>query len=177
MPGVNRHKLLAFEALRWVNFTELGSENKGQIVEAFQKAVDGRAIGEPWCMAFVQFCLKQVDHLVRYMEWIPYATGGHELFSSEHCWTTWCKSPDYARHPTPFMGSVAIWKNVNNSSGHTGIVIKRGEKDGHFQTVEGNTSDSSLLSQREGDGVFLKTRTGNISDSLRLIGFLNPWPR
>jgi hypothetical protein len=44
-----KERLLAFEAARWKGITEVGGPNKGQIVEMFQKAVDGKAQGEPWC--------------------------------------------------------------------------------------------------------------------------------
>lgn len=159
-----------------MNFTEVG-ENKGQVVEGFQKAVDGKAQGEPWCMAFVQFCLKQVDALARTMDWVTPPDGGNLLFHSESCWETWTRSPDFCRSYHPFPGAIAIWRNVNNTSGHTGIVTKLGAKEGEFHTIEGNTSDSSLADQREGDGVFMKLRKGHLSSSLRLMGFLNPWPK
>jgi hypothetical protein len=30
-------------------------DNSGELIVLFQKAVDGKAQGEPWCMAFTQF--------------------------------------------------------------------------------------------------------------------------
>jgi hypothetical protein len=175
MPAVNRHKLLSYEALRWLNFTENGT-NKGQMVEAFQKAVDGKAQGEPWCMAFVQYCLQRTDDLVRYMDWMTPEMKPHEIFASEHCWTVWLNTPEYARYMSAFPGSIAIWKNAYNNTGHAGIVIKRESEPFSFLTIEGNTSPDQDGSQRDGDGVFMKKRSGNIGKDLHLIGFLNPWP-
>jgi len=52
---------LVEEALKWVGTMEKGGDNKGPEVEEFQKAVDGKAQKEPWCMAYVQFCIKKVE--------------------------------------------------------------------------------------------------------------------
>lgn len=40
---------LILEARRWVGTTEVGGNNKGQLVEMWQKSVDKVAQGEPWC--------------------------------------------------------------------------------------------------------------------------------
>lgn len=168
---IDKHRLLAFEALRWKGFTEQGGNNRGQIVSAFQKAVDGVAEGEPWCMSFVQFCLKHVDQLCTFMNLDPYAPT--VMFKSEHCATVWNKAAGTQRGHVPKVGHVVIWKNPNGSNGHTGIVVKV-DPAGTFWTVEGNTSGDAG-SQSDGDGVFYKHRTGNISAGLHLLGFVNPW--
>ena len=45
-------RLLVWSARLWVGMTEVGGNNRGQVVERFQRAVDGKASGEPWCAAF-----------------------------------------------------------------------------------------------------------------------------
>src|SRR3954465_14170703 len=57
-------KELCFEAEKWIGVEE-ESENKGRAVEKFQRAVDGKASGEPWCAAFVQFCVMEVERRSR----------------------------------------------------------------------------------------------------------------
>ena len=47
-----KERLLIHEAKRWVGVTEVGGNNRGQVVEIFQKAVGGVANGQPWCMDF-----------------------------------------------------------------------------------------------------------------------------
>jgi hypothetical protein len=49
--AIKKTDLMIYEAKRWLNFVESGN-NKGQVVEMFQKAVDNVAAGEPWCMSF-----------------------------------------------------------------------------------------------------------------------------
>jgi hypothetical protein len=176
---LDKQSLLVHEARRWLDFTEQGGENKGQIVEMFQKAVDGKAWGEPWCMSFVQFCLDQVDKTARALTFDSrnYAIASldsHVLYKTEHCATCWNKTNKVARRESPSPGDVVIWKSRFGSNGHTGIVVNV-FSDGSFETIEGNTSPGITGSQRDGDGVFLKKRSGGIG-SLKLLGFLNPWP-
>ena len=178
MLCLDKRSLLVHEAYRWLGFTEVGGDNKGAVVEMFQKAVDGKAHGEPWCMSMQQYFLKQVDELAKILtfndkELVISNQESHSIFKSEHCYTTWVKSPKVCRHEKPEPGFLAIWKSRFSDNGHTGIVVS---VDGdEFKTIEGNTSPSTRGSQREGDGVFLKTRSGGIG-SLQLKGFLNPWP-
>lgn len=163
---------LAIEAQRWVGVRE-SSRNAGWAVESFQRAVDGKANQEAWCMAFVQFCVKHVDAIGQAMQ-----LGLHKpavIFASEHCLTVWNKTPAAQRQAKPQLGSVVIWQNhdingVGLLSGHTGIVIAVGGNG--FQTVEGNTGDSG---GREGDGVYLKTRSYSGHGMLRVKGFISAW--
>jgi hypothetical protein len=97
----------------------------------------------------------------------------HFIYKSEHCWTTYQKTDKLCRSKNPLPGDIVIWKSRFGDNGHTGIVVSvDGDK---FQTIEGNTSPGAAGSQRDGDGVFLKSRSGGIG-SLELKGFLNPWP-
>ena len=66
-----RKRLLVLEASRWIGVSEVGGQNKGQLVEMFQKSADDKASKEPWCLAFVLFCVKI---------WEP----GTDSFSSFH---------------------------------------------------------------------------------------------
>jgi hypothetical protein len=52
--------LFCFEAKRWVGVMQEG-HNGGQIIAMFQRAVDHHADGEPWCMAFVQYCITMTE--------------------------------------------------------------------------------------------------------------------
>lgn len=172
-----RAKLLALAwlARQWVGFREEGGANKGFAVERFQRAVDGKAQGEPWCLAFVMYCLASVDDLFESMAQL--SLPGHALYHSEHVMTCWARSPVKARVADPEVGALAIWEHHSHGkatgSGHCGVVVELlGE--GRFRAVEGNTSEPGG-DQREGDGVWLKERGIDGLPSLRLIGFLRPW--
>lgn len=174
---VNKALLLAHEARRWLRFAETG-KNSGQVVEMFQKIVDGKAQGEPWCMAFVQYCLFHVDLLCEsiYVDGRPVTNQEQSLLPhTEHCYTAWLNAPMMARHKEPQVGFIAIWKSKASVSGHAGIVV--GIKDEiEFFSVEGNTSDPDDKDQREGDGVYMKRRNVFGMGGMELLGFIDPWP-
>lgn len=165
-------RLLVHEAKRWICFTEAGGNNKGQVVEAFQKAVDNKAVGEPWCMAFVQYCMKQVDLLVD--EVFLKKVGHHGMEKTEHCLTAWHKSPEKLRFRAPKVGRVAVWRMGSSTSGHTGIVVQLEKNEPYMWTIEGNTGPSSKV-EREGDGVYLKRRHVKGTGKMKIVGFLQPW--
>lgn len=156
---MNRTEALIAEALKWYGTKEVGGDNQGPAVETFQKAVDRTASGEPWCMAFCQYVLN--------------ASGGSDLFKSEHCLTVWEKSPPQLRRGVPVAGCIAIWTMVGTSKGHCGIVVLP-HRD-VMVTLEGNTGPGPGI-EREGDGVYLKARPiSKISGTMELQGFLWPW--
>lgn len=149
-----------------IGVTEVGGNNRGPMVERFQKAVDGKASREAWCMAFQQYLAKLTVE----------AHGGKCLaYASEHCLTVWNKTPVGARITLPEPGVWVIWKHGDGPSGHVGIV--ESVHLDHILTVEGNTGPGSGII-REGDGVYLKkrpwnseTKSGSVGD-MHLVGFL-----
>lgn len=170
--------LLATEAAKWVGVRERGGPNKGPDVERFQKAVDGKASGEAWCMSFVQFCVDQVDRLLAGLKHEP-----TWLFKSEHVLTVWNKTPQAARIPWNQVqpGCLIVWAHYKagkaTGSGHTGIVVKllsNSINGPRVETVEGNTGAGSAV-VREGDGVYRRVRSLAGSDTMKVVGFLRCW--
>lgn len=166
---MSTHEELIKLASSFVGVTESGGANKGPEVEMFQKAVDGKAVGEPWCCAFVQFCVKATDANVGTK---------NVLAQTEHCVTLWNQTPPEARLEMPIPGCLIVWEKHDQGKptglGHVGIVTKvlAGE---FVQTIEGNTGAGPGV-EREGDGVYLRKRPLNPVGYMRIKGFLNPWP-
>lgn len=74
--------ILCFEAKRWVGTME-ERHNNGQIIKMFQRAVDDRADGEAWCMAFAQYCIKMAEKAL--LEIFPqHPSQLSSIFRSEH---------------------------------------------------------------------------------------------
>lgn len=153
-------ELLIEEARKWIGVREIGGENRGPEVERFQKAVDGKAQGEPWCMAFVQFCLMEITR------------GPIEIPVSEHCLTVWNRTPIRQRLFRPVPGSIMIWRFGDTTAGHVGIVTR--SEDDYVWTVEGNTGPGAGV-VREGDGVYERVRLRQGSDAMRVVGWVWPW--
>lgn len=156
-------KLMLFAAQACVGEVEIGGNNRGKFVELVQKTADGRASAEAWCMAFVQ-------SMVAYAE---FKTGVQSnLFTSEHCLTTWSKAKAADRvKKIPAPGAIIIWQKGSSQSGHTGFVVEWLES--KMTTVEGNTGSNNM---RDGDGVYSKTRSTKADGSMKVVGYIIPFP-
>lgn len=144
-----------------VGVTEKTGHNDGEPIETWQRAV-GIHRGDPYCAAFQSYsfvvCSQTGEGLPFHPT--PLANG---IFS------------DCARHGTPSRGYAAgdliVWKHANTTSGHIGRVVKI-LKDGFVRTCEANTS-SGTGNQRDGDGVYLRTRNVRLPLSrMYLRGFV-----
>jgi hypothetical protein len=163
------NEYLVKEASEYVGVKETGP-NQGPDVEMFQRAVDGKASKESWCMCFVQYCIHQVEQQLGIRS---------NVFNSEHCLTVWRNTIHDLHRAHPAPGYIAIWQHYDEfgkatSNGHTGIVTEVLDAD-RFATVEGNTSDSSSV-DRNGDGVYRKTRYLKTHGTMQLVGFIDPFP-
>jgi len=159
------HERLVEYANYYVGVHEATGHNDGVNVEEFQKAVDGKASGESWCMAYVAFCIKAVANE-------PDVPLVPSIYFSEHCMTVWNKSPKEAHSDEPKKGFVVIWNHEGTSNGHTGIIT---DVDGDtLYTIEGNTSDSSHV-EANGDGVYLKKRNKYKTGNMKVVGFIDPF--
>lgn len=168
-----KEQMLIQEARRWVGIAEQGGNNKGQLVELFQRTAGGLANGEPWCMDFVQYCIQEVDASVVHALVLGCPDKKSQLFKSEHCLTVWNKS-QALKIDAPKPGCLCIWQNGQTASGHVGIIVDV-NADGSIMTVEGNTSSGDAGNQHEGDGVWQKRRCLGANASLKLKGFLRVW--
>lgn len=158
-------KELVREAERFLGVHEVGGNNMGEAVERFQMAVDGKAQGEPWCAAFVQFCIKEVE-----------AAHGPTVVvaRSEHCMTIWNRTSGVHRYKSPKPGYLVIWNYEGTTNGHIGIVTKVIDEL-TIETIEGNTGPDSKTVEREGDGVYRKTRSTKTVGKMKLVGFIAPF--
>ena len=157
---------VAKEALKWIGVTEKGGDNKGPEVERFQKAVDGKAVGEPWCMSFIQFIIKEIEE--------RYGVKSR-IFKTEHVLTCWNKTPKNMRVGKPCPGDVICWNFTGTTSGHGGFIETMMVNRCMVKTIEGNTSGPGSRIVREGDGVYLKTRHLTSGKKFRILGLIRPF--
>jgi hypothetical protein len=143
-----------------IGVLEAGGANRGPMVEAFQKAVDGKAQGEPWCMAFMQFLVKKT---------IEVHGDYSRVFQSESCMAVWLNTGHGQRVAVPVPGLLVLWQHGVTPLGHVGIISE--VQGSTMKTVEGNTSQG-LGVIREGDGVYMRERPFSDVGNMRLLGFL-----
>lgn len=158
--------LFIYAAEACVGIKESGGSNKGLYVVELQKTVDNKAQSEPWCMAAVQTWLAYVEKKLGVKS---------PIFNSEHCMTTWRKTPATAKvKKIPAPGAIIIWKQKSSDSGHTGIVLDfQGDKK-NFESLEGNTGSGNM---RDGDGIYIKQRSKVKDGSLVIQGYLIPFDK
>jgi hypothetical protein len=166
-----RAQLLTNEARRWIGITEMGGDNRGQVVELFQRTV-GIPPGSPWCLAFVQYCIAQVDRTCLIVtEGVPKTS---KMAPGAGCLAVWGSTDPAYRSNIPTVGSIVIWKHTGSGEGHAGIVQGVLPDGTGFYTIEGNTSPGGGVI-RNGEGVYAKTHTIYPTGPMELEGFISPW--
>ncbi|MEM7403563.1 MAG: CHAP domain-containing protein [Myxococcota bacterium] len=174
-PALKR-RLLVHEAERWQGVSAQGGRHCGQVVSLFQGWND-RIERVAWCMAFVQYCLKQADLLYDRLLQRSRSQGRHCVFATQHVMTAWDHTPQQQRRREPQPGFVAVWQRYNadepTQSGHAGIVVEVLNAQ-RFVTVEGNTRLACGDPSKR--GVQRKRHRYPVNRGpLRLRGFLDPW--
>lgn len=122
-----------------VKVRERTGKNDGAWVGALLGST-GLDEGYAWCAATVQFCCDVAD--------VP-GQGSAGVMN----WYRWLKAR--GEIVAPKRGTVAI-KDYKNGSGHMGVVIR--VVGPLVFTIEGNTSPGEQGSQRDGQGLYRRTR-------------------
>ncbi|MSP02725.1 MAG: CHAP domain-containing protein [Acetobacteraceae bacterium] len=157
IPGGSLGELAVGEAIARVGVREKPpGSNRGPEVQAYLGSV-GVAPGNPWCMAFVSFCIQEAAKKSGKISTFP-RTGG--------CLDAWNKVK--AAHPMNLVTRAAAMANVakvvpgmvfvldlGDGHGHTGFV--KANHGGSLITVEGN---SNATGGSDGVGVFELNRRG-----------------
>lgn len=154
---------LVREAGKWIGIHEKSGHNSLG-VDSFRKAVDNNAGGEPWCAAFVAYCVRSVA--LRHKK-------NYSIFLSELCTSMWDNTPSRCKSQRPTVGSVIVWNYPGSIRGHTGFVSKIND-DGTITTIEGNTrspTDRTL----SGTGVYSKIRSTKGSPDMVILGYISPF--
>jgi hypothetical protein len=136
------------------------SFNDSPEIREFQRAVDGRASKEPWCMCFMQWgaiCVAKDLGLSR-----------SPVHPSEHCVTVWNNTPEKYRLKSPKRGAWFVMKNRLGQSGHTGMCEDAGTLS--FKTIEGNTNEEG---SREGNAIVAKSRLVTGTASMQVLGYID----
>jgi hypothetical protein len=168
----NMRALLTQEALRWVGVQEENGDNKGQLVEIFQRAVTLEP-GMPWCAAFVIYCLDRVKAQASCLDMYAPAS---KIYRTGHVLTMWNNSPigNRVSGANVMPGDLMLWQLNGSDAGHVGIVLSNNTSKGSFQTIEGNTGPGVEV-ERNGDGVFIKNRLSDGYGTMQVLGWLRPW--
>lgn len=144
----------------FVGTREIGN-NGGPWVTRFLKSV-GLRPGNPWCAAFVSFCLDSAK-----IKTLKTRSGLARHFISKNKTIRATKVIQSNMELPP--GTVVVWRRGTTTFGHVGFVDTWKGKSG--TTIEGNTSSGRSGSQWNGGGVWNRTRTINPYNHFRITDF------
>ena len=154
--GVNVRQI----AYGFVGVKEEGN-NGGYWVTRFLKSV-GLKSGNPWCAAFVSFCLDSAK-----VTTLKTRSGLARHFITRN------KTIKATKVVTQNMelpqGTIVVWRRGTTMSGHVGFTDNWKGKSG--TTIEGNTTSGKSGSQWNGGGVWYRKRTINPYDHFRITDF------
>jgi hypothetical protein len=126
-----------------VKVREVGGNNRGPWVEAFLKGTELEE-GYPWCAAFVEFC----------QDVAGFTDGPSDRASAAvESWYQWAKFNGKLTN-SPKRGDLCLWRTSKGN--HIGFVVTASES--MVNSIEGNTSAGDKGSQRDGGGVYRRSR-------------------
>jgi hypothetical protein len=147
-------------AYGFVGVKEEGN-NDGYWVTRFLKSV-GLKPGNPWCAAFVSFCLDSAK-----VKTLRTRSGLARHFITKN--KTIKASKVVQTNMELPKGTVVVWRRGTTMSGHVGFTDKWKGSSGI--TIEGNTTSGKSGSQWNGGGVWSRKRTINPYDHFRITDF------
>ena len=130
--------------------------NRGPEIDGYLRSI-GLEPGQPWCAAFVAWCLMR-SGVAR--DRLPASAG------AVRAWVRWAEATDRIE-AKPGRGWLFWWLNADGW-GHIGFVA--GGIPGLFRTIEGNTDDAGT---REGDGVRRRYRTTRSMGARHRHGYIS----
>lgn len=145
-------------SLSYDGVREQGGNNLGPQVEEFQKSI-GLSPGDPWCAAFVCFCIKQAAKQLGVEPKFQYGGSVYKL---------WSRNPEL-QMAAPGVNCIFLINHglskAGTRIGHTGFCITPLQKNDQaypdevffdeIETMEGNTNSAG---SRDGDGCYHKSR-------------------
>ena len=144
----------------FIGTREVGN-NGGPQVTRFLKSV-GLRPGNPWCAAFVSFCLDSAK-----IKTLRTRSGLARHFISKNKTIKATKVMQTNQELPP--GTVVVWRRGTTTFGHVGFVDSWRGKSG--STIEGNTSSGRSGSQSNGGGVWSRKRIINPYNHFRITDF------
>lgn len=145
-----------------VGTKEVGN-NRGSKVDEINKEA-GNPLGSPYCAATVSYSLNHAQAK------LPEYRGGLAINFYNKSKDRYSAGDVYFKRVKVKCGDIVIWQKGSGINGHVGVVNK--DWSGSTgETIEANTSSGDKGDQREGSGIFVRTRTIQPYAYFRIIGF------
>ena len=144
-------------------------ENSGTRIRAYAQNTDPPInVAAPWCAMFVQY----VTDKAAKPQGLANPLDGVKLEAYVESYHEWAKTNNKLVE-VPVKGDLALFSFGGQRFDHIGIVLTPPSASGRFTTVEGNTSPgvgaTTAEREREGDGVYIKDRTGRGKYAVKFV--------
>jgi len=148
-------------ALSYDGVREKGGNNRGPQVEMFQKSI-GLEAGDPWCAAFVCYCIKEAGKQLGIKPQFQYGGSVYKLWTRNQALVL----------PGPGDNCVFLidhgLSRAGTRIGHTGFCVAVNQS--HTETLETMEGNTNSAGSRDGDGAYHKSR--QVSEFAHGYGYL-----
>lgn len=130
--------------------------------------------GAPYCAAFAEAVSVLAMRRLGVDEWSIFV---YRKAFTPHCVTTFNNFQKLgAVSSVPAIGGVGLARWGKTSRGHCWVAVQPSKTFESMATIEGNTSAQfiSHAKERQGDGIYERTRNTRQNGQLKTLGFVNP---
>jgi hypothetical protein len=155
----------------YIGVQEKTGKNDGPVIETMLKRY-GFSKGTPYCAVFVSWVLDSTERQTgsRFTHPVYRGASSRSFISKGTVAAKWVLSqPGYRLPP----GSIVGWKRGSTPFGHVGFVVQHASTN-RFITIEANTSPGEKGSQRDGNGIWQRTRSIQPFSEFRITDFVIP---
>jgi len=148
---------------------EEGGPNTGKRIREYAANTDPPiTVAAPWCAMFAAYCTDKAAHPLG----LPNPLDAVKLEAYVESYHQWAKD-NGKLVAVPEPGDLVIFSFGGQRFDHIGFVLIPPDASGKFRTVEANTSPgvgaTNAEREREGDGVYIKDRTGKGKYAVRFV--------
>lgn len=136
-------------ALSYDGVREQGGNNLGPEVWMFQKSI-GLEPGDPWCAAFVCFCIKEAAKHLGVKPKFEYGGSAYKLWTRNLALALTAPGENCV-----FLIDHGLSK-TGHRIGHAGFVVAQNQS--HSETLETMEGNTNAAGSRDGDGAYHKSR-------------------
>lgn len=163
LPGIDNYLLFANSLTVYQGIFESGGKNRHEVIDRWNARMDV-PLGSAWCMSFQLNVYLDVCEVQGLIPNLYLSAGVRTFFSKNKHLTTRDLRP----------GLIGCLGLRGTEFGHAfGVLEKKTEW--VLKTCEGNTSSKGSGVNREGDGVYIKTRDMQDLGDFDLLGFIDPF--
>lgn len=170
--GATLQERMIENSAKYLHVRELHNDNRSPEIDKWLKYL-GLPMGQPYCAAFVIYNYHEVGHNMPKIGRCSLLL--QRCKAMELTYKTFDAEAVLMGIEKLQPGDCVTWRHgrgtTSNFNGHEGVVLRQLDRPS-FRSREGNAMPSNAGNQREGGGVFDRTRKLNIGSAFEVVGFI-----